>query len=186
VPRSFQWRGLVGAAPDWRTRLVAALTAITLAAAVVHFKGEAGLAPALAFILLLGLVVSIEIKTGRIPDVIVLPGTLIGAILRTLVTGTSLRDTLAGIVVGGGVFLLIILISRGGIGGGVMKLGAMVGAFLGWRLTLAAILCSLVAALVVRQRQPTRTTLEFGPFLASASLLSLFWGERLLSGYFNP
>ena len=62
-----------------------------------------------------------------------------------LPSGVGWLDSLIGIAVGGGLFLVIILVSGGGMGGGDMKLGAMLGAFLGWKLGLLALLLGVLA-----------------------------------------
>ena len=70
-------------------------------------------------------ITAIDLQRQIIPDVISLPGILAG-FLANLATGrVSWVDSLLGIVVGGGLFMVIILASGGGMGGGDMKLGAM-------------------------------------------------------------
>ena len=98
-------------------------------------------------------------------------------------------DTLIGILVGGGLFLAIILASGGGMGGGDMKLGAMMGAFLGWKLVLLAILLGVFAGgavaigLLVTGTKGRKDPVPFGPFLALGGVVSLLWGNALLAWY---
>jgi leader peptidase (prepilin peptidase)/N-methyltransferase len=93
------------------------------------------------------------------------------------------------VLVGGGLFLIIIVASRGGMGGGDMKLGAMLGAFLGWKLVLVASLLAVLAGgvvaiwLLAASRKGRKDPVPFGPFLALGGITSLFFGHELLAWY---
>ena len=84
---------------------------------------------------------------------------------------------------------MIIVASRGGMGGGDLKLGAMLGAFLGWKALLftlfsAVVLGGVVAiALLASGRRGCKDPIPFGPFLALAGAMGLFWGERVVTWY---
>jgi leader peptidase (prepilin peptidase)/N-methyltransferase len=75
------------------------------------------------------------------------------------------------------------------MGGGDMKLGAMMGAFLGWKLVLLAILLGVFAggavaiALLTTGSKGRKDPVPFGPFLALGAVLSLLWGNDLLEWY---
>ncbi len=188
--RSLRSLGLTEATPDWRSGLVAAVTAGSLVGVVLVLSETRERAMAIVLILLLGAAIASEIKTGLIPDIITIPGAVIGLAVHAVVTNTALIEAVLGVIVGGGVFFLVSVLSGGGLGGGVMKLGAMIGAFLGWKLTALGIVMSIIggggsAFCWSRWRGKSSRTIEFGPFLAIASLLSLFWGERLLGWYFG-
>jgi len=70
-----------------------------------------------------------------------------------------------------------------------MKLAAMMGAFLGWKLTLVALFVSVflgglvAAALLAGGRRGRKDPVPFGPFLAAGAMASLFRGEDLLGWY---
>jgi leader peptidase (prepilin peptidase)/N-methyltransferase len=123
--------------------------------------------------------------------VITLPGIVVGAALSITIHPHDWLDTALGIIVGGGLFFVIILVSRGGMGGGDMKLGAMMGAFLGWKLVLLAILLGVFAggavaiALLASGSKGRKDPVPFGPFLALGAVLSLLWGQSLLSWYLD-
>ena len=134
-------------------------------------------------------ITAIDLSHQIIPDVITLPGILAG-VLSNLATGrVAWLESLLGIVVGGGIFLVIILASRGGMGGGDMKLGAMLGAFLGWKLGLLALLLgvltggSVALCLLMLGRKGRKEAIPFGPFLALGGAITLLWGEPLLGWY---
>ncbi len=98
-------------------------------------------------------------------------------------------DTLIGVAIGGGIFVVIIVASGGGMGGGDMKLGAMMGAFLGWKLVLLAILLGVLGgglvaiALLAAGRKGRKDAVPFGPFLALGGAVSLLWGKPILDWY---
>jgi leader peptidase (prepilin peptidase)/N-methyltransferase len=87
------------------------------------------------------------------------------------------------------VFLLIALVSRGGMGWGDVKLAALIGLATGFPLVfvaiiMAAILGGIVAvALLVARRRGRREMIPFGPFLAVAAMVTLLWGNNILSWY---
>jgi leader peptidase (prepilin peptidase)/N-methyltransferase len=96
-----------------------------------------------------------------------------------------------GIIVGGGVFFVIILASGGGMGAGDMKLGAMLGAFLGWKIVLLSILGAVVVggivavSLMASGQRGRKDPIPFGPFLAAGGVFGLLWGERVLQWYLS-
>jgi leader peptidase (prepilin peptidase)/N-methyltransferase len=97
----------------------------------------------------------------------------------------TLQAGLAGAAVGGGAVLLIILLSREGMGYGDAKLLAMIGAFVGWRGALGTLFLGAIAGaavgiwLLLTKRKGRRDPIPFGPFLAFGCLL-LFFGDRWL------
>ncbi len=98
---------------------------------------------------------------------------------------------LLGVLSGGGLLLLIALISRGGMGGGDIKLMAVVGMAIGWKLTLLSFFIAsfiggtvggfLLLAKIVKRKQP----IPFGPFLALGIFLAYFWGNDLIQAYLD-
>jgi len=134
-------------------------------------------------------VVAIDLQLQLIPDAITVPGIVVG-LLANIVTGhVSWLESLIGIVGGGGLFLTIILVSGGGMGGGDMKLGAMLGAFLGWKALLFALFVAIVlggvvaVALLTLRLRGRKDPVPFGPFLAVGGAMGLFWGTRVFAWY---
>jgi leader peptidase (prepilin peptidase) / N-methyltransferase len=132
-----------------------------------------------------------------IPNTITLPGIAIGlglSILNILSIGVLPITPLASLlgVLGGGVFFyLIALVSRGGMGGGDIKLIAMIGAFLGWQggfftILSGALLGSLVGvSLMVLGKKGRKDKVPFGPFLSVGAILFILWGDDLIQWYLN-
>ena len=175
----------------WRYPIVEAITAGLFATAALRFGAtvEAGVAAALLAVLVA--LTAIDLERQILPDVITLPGILAG-VLANLATGrVPWLESLMGIIVGGGVFFMIILASGGGMGAGDMKLGAMLGAFLGWKIVLLSILGAVVVggivavSLMASGQRGRKDPIPFGPFLAAGGVFGLLWGERVLQWYLS-
>lgn len=131
----------------------------------------------------------IDLSHQIVPDRITLPGIVVGAIAAATVLPAGLVNALIGIVLGGGLFYLIAILSRGGMGGGDIKLIAMIGAFLGWRdvlltIFIAALTGSIVGVyLMIVLGKGRKYPVPFGPFLAIGAIVSLYWGPEILTWY---
>jgi len=177
------------AAISWRYPLVELATAGLFALAAARIGFDARLLPALVLCAALVAITGIDLDHQIIPDAITLPGVAFGFAASLLVGQPPWIESLLGILLGGGLFFVIIVVSRGGMGGGDMKLGAMLGAFLGWRMTLVAIMIAVLIGgvvaigLLAAGRRGRKEPVPFGPFLAIGGLAALFWGESLLRWY---
>jgi leader peptidase (prepilin peptidase)/N-methyltransferase len=175
----------------WRYPIVETLTAALFAAAAWRFGPTLDAVTAAALLAGLVAITVVDLEHQIIPDVLSLPGILAG-VLANLATGRlPWLESIMGVLVGGGVFLAIILVSGGGMGGGDMKLGAMLGAFLGWKVVLLSMLVAVVAggilavALIATGVRGRKDPIPFGPFLALGGAVGLFWGERVLQWYLS-
>lgn len=139
----------------------------------------------------------IDLSYTIIPDAITLPGIVVGVLVSTLWTPVGWQSAVLGVVLGGGLFLFIAVLSvvvlgREGMGGGDIKLIAMIGAFLGWQAVLVTIflgaaLGAFVGLFLMLIRQKSRRDpLPFGPFLALGALGTMLWGELILLWYMHP
>jgi len=136
----------------------------------------------------------IDLNQQIIPDVISLPGIIIGFILSFFVPYISFVDSILGIVVGGGIILVIgmggsAIYKKEAMGGGDIKLAAMIGAFLGWRyiiisLFLGFFLGALAGIILIMSKIKKREdVIPFGPFIVLGSFITLFWGEKIILWY---
>jgi len=140
----------------------------------------------------------IDLDFQIIPDVITLPGILIGIVAGSLLMPDpfmrssllGFKASVIGLLTGGGLFYAIAVLSRGGMGGGDIKMMAMVGALMGWKSVLLTIfLGSLTGAvfgifLMISQGKGRKTKIPFGPFLALGTVITLFYGQEIFSWYF--
>ncbi len=172
-----------------RYPIVEAATGALFVLAFVTLGPTPDFVVAAALLAALVAITAIDLSHQIIPDVITLPGILAGVVANLATGWVSWLESLLGIAVGGGIFLVIILASRGGMGGGDMKLGAMLGAFLGWKLGLVALLLGVLTGgvvalcLLILRRKGRKEAIPFGPFLALGGAVTCLWGERLLGWY---
>ena len=177
-----------------RYPLVEMLTGATAVATVAFF----GLSPQalihFAFLAALITITFIDLDHQIIPDAISLPGIGVGFIAALILGEPGWQSSLAGLLLGGGVLWAVAegyfrLTGREGMGGGDVKLLAMIGAFLGWRaVPLSLLLASLTGTivgltLILVQGRDSHTPIPFGPFLAAGAVTALFFGDALTGWY---
>ncbi len=141
----------------------------------------------------------IDLDFQIIPDVITLPGIGLGFAAGSLVmpdpfmriAPLGFLSSSIGLFVGGGLLYAIAVVSRGGMGGGDIKMMAMVGALMGWKAVfLTLFLGSFTGAvfglfLMVARGKGRKTKIPFGPFLAFGAVVTMFFGQEILSWYFH-
>jgi leader peptidase (prepilin peptidase)/N-methyltransferase len=174
-----------------RYPLVELLTGSLLAACAARFGVSVAAGEAMVLSLLLVPLAFIDLEHHLLPDVLTLPGIVLGLGFSAAGGLTPLADAAIGAAVGGALPYVVIVAYRAirgieGMGLGDVKLLAMAGAFLGWRGALLTIgLGSCVGAvfgiaLIASGRGRRDTELPFGVFLALAATISLFFGPELV------
>ncbi|MBQ0140228.1 MAG: prepilin peptidase [Kurthia sp.] len=108
-------------------------------------------------------------------------------LLRMVAPLDPLWDMFAGAFLGCAILLFLTVVSKGGIGGGDIKLYLIIGFILGSKLTLLSLLLSAIIGLLVALflKKGVGQSMPFGPSIAGGSLLSYFYGEDLLNFYFS-
>ncbi len=97
--------------------------------------------------------------------------------------------TIAGMLTGFGLLFLIAVISRGGMGGGDVKLYAVIGIVLGFKgVFMSLFLASMIGAIaggvgLLTKRLNRKSALPFGPSIAAASIIVYFYGDRIWQWY---
>ena len=134
----------------------------------------------LPLLILLATIAVVDVTTKMIPDALTLPGIVYSLALAALATGgPSLLEATIGVLVGGGLLLLLAIVTRGGIGGGDIKLVAMLGGALGWRDALIAFALSqlggglVVLFLLCMGQAERRKTLPIGALIAAIGAMWL-------------
>ena len=185
-----------GAKISWRYPLVEALTGAFAVALFLKFGLTVSFFAFFAFTAALLVIAFIDLDHRIIPDVISFPGIGIGFLLSFFLPNPSVTESLIGLLAGGGSLYLVAvgyeaLTKREGMGGGDVKLLAMIGAWLGWKAVLFTLFfASLTGTLVgggamLIQKQGRHYAIPFGPFLAFAALAYLFFGPQLINWYLN-
>ncbi|MGD1074595.1 MAG: prepilin peptidase [Thermodesulfovibrionales bacterium] len=182
-----------------RYPLVEALNAFFYGAVLWRYGLGWQTPPLLALCSALLVITFIDLDFQIIPDAITIPGILIGLIASSLILPDpfarhsllGFREAAIGLISGGGLFYLVAMLSRGGMGGGDIKMMAMVGAFMGWKSILlttfaASLLGSAVGIfLMIFKGKGRKTKIPFGPFLAVGALITLFYGQEILALYLH-
>ena len=144
---------------------------------------------------------AIDFRHQIIPDGITLPGILLGTFLSVLIPGLhgqtswliGLREAAIGVLLGGG-FLYAAgtiaewILKKEAMGGGDVKLLAMIGAFVGWQGVLWTVLVSSVLGSIVGvylRFKKGEQMIPFGPYLGLAAFLYIFFGEKTIRAYLN-
>jgi leader peptidase (prepilin peptidase)/N-methyltransferase len=149
-----------------------------------------------AFITALVVITFIDIDHQIIPDLITIPGIPVCFLASFALPSITYKESLLGLFAGGGSLLLVgwiyYLIKRAeGMGGGDIKLMAMIGAMVGWKGVLFTIfVSSLVGTLVgitimLRTKKGMKIAVPFGPFLSIGAMTYIFFGPGLIFWYFN-
>lgn len=177
-----------------RYPIVEALSGVLCAYAAIHFGYSLSAAGALIMIWSLLALTFIDLDTQLLPDSITLPLLWCGLLFNLFGTFTDLPSAVIG-AMGGYLSLWSVYwafklaTGKEGMGFGDFKLLAALGAWLGWQvLPLTILLSSLVGAvvgvsLIVFAKHGRQVPIPFGPYLASAGLLALFWGKALTQSY---
>lgn len=177
-----------------RYPVVEFLTGIVFLLSLLKFEGGVKLFSSLILVSLLIMIFFIDLEHLIIPDVIVLPGLGLGILISFFPGFPSPLEALWGLLLGGSVLYLIALISswiarKESMGGGDVKLAAMIGTFLGWKMTaLSLILAFITGALVSlvllgAKIKGRKDVVPFGPFIALGGFVSLLAGEMIIRWY---
>jgi prepilin signal peptidase PulO-like enzyme (type II secretory pathway) len=131
----------------------------------------------------LAVIIVLDLRTKIIPDIVTLPGIGYALAVTAFVQTPSVGQALLGTVAGGGTVFLIAVISRGAVGGGDIKLMAMLGAALGWKGALVVLAFSQVAAalvalcLLIAGRAGRHDLLPVGAIISLLGALMLLGGS---------
>jgi leader peptidase (prepilin peptidase)/N-methyltransferase len=136
----------------------------------------------------------IDLQHKIIPDVLSLPGIILGWGASLILLHISWLDSLIGLIAGGGVLFLVAFVyehitGREGMGGGDIKLLAMIGAWMGWKpLPFVLLVSSFTGAVfglvfLLAAGKGYRVRIPFGPFLSMGAIAVFFFGPELAGWY---
>jgi leader peptidase (prepilin peptidase) / N-methyltransferase len=170
--------------------------ALTMGLFVVHylvFGLDILLVPRLLFACAMLVLFAIDLEHHLLPNAITLPGIVVG-LAFSLLLPPGIIDALIGTLIGGGVLWAIgevyfRMTGQEGMGGGDVKMLAMIGAFLGWKLVLVTLVFSSIAGSVIgvlilaTRRGGMKHALPYGTFLALGALIASLFGDQIVSWY---
>ena len=185
-----------GATISIRYPLVETLTGLLFGFAAWKLGPGAAAAGALVFIAAMIALTFIDFDKQLLPDDITLPLLWAGLLFNVWGVFTDLASAVLGAAVGYLVLWSIywafkLATGKEGMGYGDFKLLAAIGAWLGWQmLPLTILMSSFVGAivgivLIVLARQGRNVPIPFGPYLAAAGVIALFWGQPLTQLYLH-
>ena len=184
-------RRYCGAVYESRNLLAEFLTGTAFALCCLHFKPVLPLALMFVLTSCLISISLIDYKTQIIPDGLVGVIAVSSVLYNLLYVPHGVIDMLLGAAVGFAVMLLIFIISRGGMGGGDVKLSAAVGLWLGVEGTLLFLLLAFIMGgvisllLLVSGAKSKGEAIPFGPFLCLAAFLTVLYQPFLINFYWQ-
>lgn len=192
----FSWLFLGGRCRYCKTKISVQYPLIELANALFYVFGfyKFGLCPQFVFFallcsLLLALTL-IDFKYFILPNVLVAAVLVLGILYMILVKKQYL-DSLWGVLAGGGFFLLLMLVTRGNMGGGDIKLMAALGVWLGLKGSVMTMLFAFVIGAVasvfvlIKKHGGRKTMMPFGPFISIGAVIAFCWCEDIIAWYLS-
>ena len=180
-----------GAKISWRYPLVELITGMMALLLFDKFGPTLVFLAFFIFTAVLIVITFIDLDHQIIPDILSLPGIPVFFLAAVFIVKLPWLEALIGLLIGGGVLLAIaygyeLITKREGMGGGDIKLLAMIGGFLGWKSLIFVLLFSSltgavvgIAAMVIK-KQDTKYAIPFGPFLSVAAVAWIFWGDAFI------
>lgn len=176
-----------GAAISARYPLVEGLMAGLAAASWLAYPDGLRWVQAVTFCFLMVAITFIDLDHQLILDRLTYPGMALGLVFSA--AQGRIAPAAASMVGAAGLISLIIIISRGGMGGGDVKLAGVMGAFLGWPGIAVALFAGFMAGgtvgltLLALRLRGRKDMIPFGPALAFGGLVALFWTDPLVAWY---
>jgi leader peptidase (prepilin peptidase)/N-methyltransferase len=173
-----------------------AVELITMSVFLAHYfviGPDITLIPRLLFACILIVLFAIDLEHHLLPDAVTLPGIVVG-LAFSLLLPPGILSALLGVLIGGGVLWLIgeayyRYSGQEGMGGGDVKMLAMIGAFLGWKLVLVTLVFSSIAGSLIgvivlaTRRGGLKYALPYGTFLALGALVASLFGDLIVTWY---
>jgi leader peptidase (prepilin peptidase) / N-methyltransferase len=179
-----------------RYPLVELLTGLFALSVYIKFGSTLEALVYFVFLAPLLVVTFIDIDHRIIPDLISLPGIFLFFIASFMLSTISIRDSLLGILAGGGILFIIAELylrftGKEGMGGGDVKLLAMIGALIGWQGVLFTIFVSSLIGTIIGivimliKGKNLKLAVPFGPFLSLGAVTYVFFGNEFINWYFT-
>lgn len=171
-----------------RYPLVELLTGLIFAGLFVHFGLSFDLLKCLLLACVLVIVTFTDLEHMLIPDRVVV-FTVISGIVLGIATKAGFLSVVLGALIPAAFLYLLAVITKGGVGGGDIKLTFAAGLYLGWPGNALAVAAAFFlggiagTALLVARRKSRKDAMVFGPFLAAGMMAAAVWGQQAINWY---
>ncbi len=173
---------------SWRYPVVELATGVTYALLFAYFPGVDFIIQVFFYSILI-IVFFIDLEHQIIPNRLVIVLLIYAVAIQVLRPVHSRPEALIGVAVGGGFLLLLAIVSKGGMGGGDVKLMLALGLWFGWQKTLLLMFLAFLGGgllsifLLATGIKKRKDGIAFGPFLIVAALITTIWGRDILQWY---
>ena len=160
-----------------------------------HYGLDIELAIILFYCCLFIVLLVIDLAHGLILNKVVYPAMAVALLISIFLPQLEIVPEIKQAAIGGGIglglFLLVVLISRGGMGWGDVKMAALIGLVVGFPLVFVALLMGIIlgglvaGVLLLFKIKKRKEAIPFGPFLSLAAMATLLWGSKILSWYLD-
>lgn len=131
----------------------------------------------------------IDLEKGLILNAIVYPAAAVALLIGFFVPAFAIYKGILGGAIGFTILFLVVLVFRGGMGWGDVKMAGLIGLMTGFPDVFPALLSGIFAGgiaaivLLLMRRKSRKDAIPFGPFLALGSFLALIWGHQMIDWY---
>jgi leader peptidase (prepilin peptidase)/N-methyltransferase len=178
-----------------RYPLVEAATGVLFLVHGLVFGIEPILLPRLVFACAMMALFAIDLEHKLLPDAITLPGVAAGLVFSLFFPPGPVAAAIGAVVGYGSLWLIAtiwkLLRNQDAMGGGDLKMLAMIGAFLGWKGVVVTFLLSFfvgglfAGVLLILRKVRLASEIPFGTFMAAAAIVASLWGEPLMNWYLS-
>lgn len=166
---------------SWQTWAYAALTAALIGGAAVRFRNVGDVVLVGAYIAILVTCAATDLASFRVPNVITYPATILALVAAALMPNGDLRSALVGAGTAAGFMVVALVISRGAMGLGDVKLAIFAGLAVGWPLVGDALLLmalsggAVAVVLLATRVKGRRDPIPYAPFISAATIAVILW-----------
>ena len=176
---------------SFRRPFVELLTCSFFALCLYSIAPSIHLVKALTFTCFLIVISFIDYDHSMIYDNVLIPMAVFGVAINLFIGDIKTQNMLFAALLGGSIFLMLAIISKGGFGGGDIKFMACIGLWLGLKYTILAVLISFIfgglgaAILLLLKKKTITDKFPYGPYIAMASFITLLYGDYIVTWYWN-
>lgn len=174
-----------------RRTFVELLTGILFVQCLYSIVPSIYLYKTLVFTCFLIVISFIDYDHSLIFDNVLIPMAIIGVAFNLFIGDIKTLNMFFSALLGGSIFLLLAIVSKGGFGGGDIKFMACIGLWLGLKYTILAVLLSFIfgglgaAILLLLKKKTITDKFPYGPYIAMASFITLLYGDSIVAWYWN-